>query len=85
MQRPRKTELSYKKPDEVSAAFMHALFDEQPLRRYVVVPNAEEQGWVINTKIEQLLQLNEWGPYSYSRDELVEVLDSIIAARESKD
>jgi NAD(P)-dependent dehydrogenase (short-subunit alcohol dehydrogenase family) len=80
-----KTELSYKKPDEVSAAFMHALFDDQPLRRYVVVPNAEEQGWVINTKIEQLLQLNEWGPYSYSRDELVEVLDNIIAARESKD
>ncbi len=35
-------ELSYKEPDEVTEAFMHALFDDKPLRRYMVVPNAEE-------------------------------------------
>ena len=28
--------------DEVSAAALHAVFDERPLRRYRVVPNAEE-------------------------------------------
>ena len=76
-----KRELSYKKPDEVSAAFMHALFSEKPLRRYVVVPNAEEQGWVIGAKVEQLVQLNQWGPYSYSRDELVDMLDKALAAQ----
>ncbi|MFT6268967.1 MAG: hypothetical protein ACJAVV_001785 [Alphaproteobacteria bacterium] len=32
-------ELLYKQPDEVSAAYMHALFDGKPLRRYVVTPN----------------------------------------------
>ncbi len=72
-------ELSYKEPDEVSEAFMHALFDDEPLRRYMVVPNAEEQSWTIRTKVNELVQLNQWGPYSYSRDELVELLDAALA------
>jgi len=72
-------ELSYKEPDEVSAAFVHALFDDNPLRRYVVVPNAEEQAWTIRTKVNELVQLNEWGPYSYSRDQLVELLDQALS------
>ena len=71
-------ELSYKEPDEVTEAFFHALFDEKPLRRYVVVPNAEEQQWTIGTKVNELVQLNAWGPYSYSRDELVEMLDKAL-------
>jgi len=72
-------ELSYKEPDEVSEAFMHALFDDSPLRRYMVVPNAEEQGWTIRTKVNELVQLNQWGPYSYSRDQLVELLDEALS------
>jgi NAD(P)-dependent dehydrogenase (short-subunit alcohol dehydrogenase family) len=75
-------ELSYKKPDEVSAAFMHALFDEKTLRRYMVVPNAQEQGWTITAKIQQLVQLNQWGPHSYSRDQLVDLLDAALAGVE---
>ena len=58
---------------------MHALFADQPLRRYVVVPNVEEQARTIGTKINELVQLNAWGPYSYSRDELVEMLDAALA------
>ena len=72
-------ETSYKEPDEVTDAFMHALFDEAPLRRYMVVPNEEEQMWTIRQAIVELTQLNEWGPYSYSRDELVEMLDNVLA------
>ena len=72
-------ELSYKEPDEVTAAFMHALFDEKPLLRYVVVPNAGEQERTIQTKMNELVQLNTWGPYRYSRDELVEMLDATLA------
>jgi NAD(P)-dependent dehydrogenase (short-subunit alcohol dehydrogenase family) len=72
-------ELSYKEPDEVSEAFMHALFDDTPLRRYVVVPNAEEQEFTIRTKVNELVQLNQWGPYSYSRDQLVELLDQVLS------
>ena len=71
-------ELSYKEPDEVSEAFMHALFDVAPLRRYMVVPNAREQEMTIRTKINELVQLNTWGPYSYSRDQLVEMIDQAL-------
>jgi NAD(P)-dependent dehydrogenase (short-subunit alcohol dehydrogenase family) len=72
-------ELSLKKPDDVSAAYMHALFDDKPLRRYVVTPNQQEQDYTIMTKVRQLVQLNQWGPHSYSRDQLVEMLDKVIA------
>jgi NAD(P)-dependent dehydrogenase (short-subunit alcohol dehydrogenase family) len=72
-------ELSYKQPDEVSAAFMHALFDAKPLRRYVVTPNQQEQAFTIGSKVQQLVELNQWGPHSYSRDQLVEMLDKAIA------
>ena len=74
-------ELSYKEPDEVTDAFMHALFDEEPLLRYVVVPNEGEQQRTIQTKLSELVQLNTWGPYSYSRDELVEMLDAAMAPK----
>jgi len=73
-------ELSYKEPDDVSDAFMHALFDKRPLRRYVVVPNIAEQELTIGTKVNELVQLNQWGPHSYSRDDLVEMLDKAISA-----
>lgn len=78
-------ELSYKLPDEVTAAFMHALFDEEPLLRYVVVPNAEEQAMTIGGKIQQLVQLNSWGPHSFSRDQLVEMLDQMLAGTEASE
>ena len=45
----------------------------------MVVPNAEEQEFTIRTKVAQLVQLNQWGPYSYSRDQLVELLDEALA------
>ncbi|MBT8081057.1 MAG: SDR family NAD(P)-dependent oxidoreductase [Gammaproteobacteria bacterium] len=72
-------ELSFKEPDDVSAAFVHALFDEAPLRRYIVVPRAKQGESTIRRAIARVVQLNEWGPYSLSRDELVEMLDEALA------
>jgi NAD(P)-dependent dehydrogenase (short-subunit alcohol dehydrogenase family) len=72
-------ELSYKLPDEVSEAYMHALFNEKPLRRYMVAPSAEEQAMTITTKIQQLIQLNQWGPYTYSNEELVKMITDAMA------
>ena len=77
-------ELSLKQPDEVTAAFMHALFDEKPLRRYVVTPNQQEHALTISTKIRQLVELNQWGPYSQSRDQLVEMLEKALAEKAGK-
>ena len=75
-------ELSWMEPDAVSEAFVHAQFDEAPLRRHMVVPSAEEQAMTISTKIQQLVQLNEWGPYYYSLEELAAMLEKAMAPSE---
>lgn len=71
-------ELSYKEPDEVTEAFMHALFSDEPLLRYMVVPNEREAEMTIGTKINELVQLNTWSPHGFSRDELVQMLDAAL-------
>ena len=71
-------ELSYKEPDEVTEAFMHALFSDEPLLRYMVVPNEREAELTIGTKLNELVQLNQWSPHAFSRDELVEMLDAAM-------
>jgi len=68
----------YKEPDEVADAAMHALFADEPHRRYMVVPNEQEAGWTIDKAIQELVQLNEWQAYSYTREELIEKLDAAM-------
>ncbi len=69
----------YKEPDEVADAVKRALFDAKPQRRYMVVPNQREAEITIKKQIEQLVQLNENQPYSYSRDALVALIDAALA------
>ncbi len=68
-----------KEPDEVSAAFMHALFDPDPKRRYMVVPNENQAEITIKKAIEEMVQLNEKQPYSYDRKALIAMLDEALA------
>ena len=79
MQAAAEREVTLKEPDEVSGAALHALSSEAPHRRYMVVPNEEEADLTIRKAIEELVQLNTWGPYSYSRDELMQMLDEALA------
>jgi len=71
--------LTMKEPDEVSEAVVHALFSNEPQRRYMVVPEERDAEVTIRKALEELVQLNQWGPYSYSRDELVKMLDEALA------
>lgn len=70
----------YKEPDEVSAALMHAMFDANPKRRYMVVPNEREAEVTIRQMMTELVQLNEGQEYTYDRDALVKILDEALAA-----
>jgi len=65
-------------PMEVAQAALHAMFDENPKRRYLVVPNQEQAGWTIKKAIQELAQLNQDHTYSYSRDDLVKMLDEAL-------
>jgi NAD(P)-dependent dehydrogenase (short-subunit alcohol dehydrogenase family) len=68
-----------KPPDEVADAVEKALFEPNPKRRYLVVPNQPQAERTIRKQIEQLVQLNEGQPYTYDRDTLVKMLDEALA------
>jgi len=66
-------------PMQVANAALHAMFDPNPKRRYLVVPNQEQAGWTIAKAVEELVQLNMDQEYSYSREQLIEMLDQAMA------
>ena len=66
-------------PQQVAAAVSHALFDDKPKEHYLVVPEQRQAGWTIGKAIEELVRLNEGHDFSYSRDQLVEMLDQQLS------
>ena len=67
-------------PIAVSKAAMHAMFDENPKRRYMVVPNERQADITIRKAIEEMVQLNQGQEYTYSKEELVKMLEEAMAA-----
>ena len=76
---PKQVGEAAKKPDAVADAVLHALFDENPKRRYLVVPDAATAERTIRDHIETLVQLNAEHDFSFDRDTLVEMLDEALA------
>ncbi len=69
-----------KEPDEVADAALHVMSAESPRRRYMVVPNADQAERTIRAALGKVVQLNQDQPYTYSRDELIALLDEALAA-----
>ena len=65
----------YPEPDDVAAAALHAMFDPNPKEHYLVVPVRSEAEWTIYKLIEELVELNRDHTFSFTRDELVAMLD----------
>jgi len=70
----------FKSPDEVAETVMQALFEAEPKRRYMIVPNQQEGEITIRKAIQELVQLNEGHAYTYDRDALVKMLDEALAS-----
>lgn len=70
----------YKEPDEVAEAVLDFMSDENPKRRYMVVPNQREAEITIRQAIAELVQLNERHVYSYDRESLIAMLDEALEA-----
>jgi len=66
-------------PKPVSDAIQHALFADEPKEHYLVVPQEFEAMITIRKSFEELLHLNQDQEYSYSRAELIELLDEETA------
>ena len=67
-------------PMEVAQAALQALFDENPKRRYMVVPNERQAQITVAKAMEEMVQLNQGQKYSYTREQLIEILDAAMAA-----
>ncbi len=63
-------------PEPVAAACHAALFDETPLERYLVVPNAEEADRTLEQAAHEWARLNASTPYRWSSERLVAEVDA---------
>lgn len=68
----------YKGPGDVADAIYDALFSENPKARYMVVPDLDEGTETIKQKVKELVELNEWHEYSFTRDQLIAMLDEFM-------
>lgn len=66
-------------PVPVAEAIEHALVAESPKEHYLVVSDPIEAQITIGKAFEELLHLNYDHPYSYSRDDLIKMMDSEAA------
>lgn len=74
----------YKEPDEVTAAVIHALFDDAPKPNYMVVPNRKEASWTIGTIIQEMAELNADQEYTYSDEELIQMVKDATAMQRAR-
>lgn len=70
----------YKEPDEVAATILKALTVEKQQPRYLVVPDQKEAGWIISEMIKETVEMNGEQPFSYNREQLIEMLDAAMSA-----
>lgn len=76
-----KDEFKYPKastPLPVAQAVLDALSSINPKPRYLVVPSKEQAEMTIRKALQEALQLNYNQPYSYTREELISLIDEII-------
>jgi NAD(P)-dependent dehydrogenase (short-subunit alcohol dehydrogenase family) len=70
---------SMKEPYEVAAAILDIMSSSTPKPRYLVTPDEQQADMTIRGTMKRMLQLNEDHRYSLDRDELVEMLDELLA------
>jgi NAD(P)-dependent dehydrogenase (short-subunit alcohol dehydrogenase family) len=68
----------YDEPDDVALAALDFLTSDTPKRRYMVVPTQGEAAMTIRQALREVVELNEGHRFSYSRDELVQMLDETL-------
>ena len=69
----------YKGPEDIVARVEHALFDENPQRRYMVVGDPGRADATMRALLLRMLELNKDQPYSYDREGLIKLLDEEMA------
>ena len=68
-----------KNSDEVAEMFLKALFEDNPTRRYMIVPNEGQGTATIKQAMREMLELNQNQPYKLSREELLSIMDGLLS------
>ncbi len=69
----------FPEPDAVADSVMHALFSDTPHQRYLAVNDQRQAEAMIRDTLKTLVELNSNGhSYSYTRDELIAMLDETL-------
>lgn len=68
-------------PELVIPAIEHALFDPNPRPRYMTVGDPGRADATMRALLRRMVQLNEDQTYTYSREELIEILDQELERR----
>jgi hypothetical protein len=72
----------YKGPEDIVVKVEHALFDENPQRRYMVVGDPGRADATMRALLVRMLELNANQPYTYDREGLIKLLDEEIARQQ---
>ncbi|NNF28374.1 MAG: SDR family NAD(P)-dependent oxidoreductase, partial [Gemmatimonadetes bacterium] len=70
-------------PYDVAEAALDFLTTDTPKRRYMVVPTQPQAEVTIRKAIQELVELNQDHEFSYTRDQLVQMVDEALAGLES--
>ncbi len=70
----------YKDPDDVALAVLDFLTADNPKPRYLVVPEQAEAEMTTRRALQEVVQLKQGHAFSYSRDELVAMMDEVLQA-----
>ena len=65
-------------PDAVAEAALHAMFDDNPKEHYMVVPEQVQAEITIRKAIEEVVRLNEGHDHSYSKEDLLKMLEDEV-------
>ncbi|MEZ6038104.1 MAG: SDR family oxidoreductase [Planctomycetota bacterium] len=74
---------NFDEPKDVAATYLRALRAEQMQRRYLVVPDRREAELTLQAALRRVAQMNSGHEHSFSRDQLVQMLDAALQAEQA--
>lgn len=71
----------YDEPDDVANAYLELMHTDSPARRVMVVPSRREAELTLRAAIERVVELASGPHESFSRDEIIALLDATLERR----
>lgn len=70
-------------PFDVADVTLQALSDQPMARRYLIVPNETEMGWVMDSMVDRLADMNRNNQFAWTPEKIATGVGAAIAQNES--